>query len=221
LIKRLFPMPVEGEPVFAACGISQFEHEIAESFEVQRDRLHACVETILRHGGGSRFVNKRIANNRRIPLLVRIFPAARFVELVRDGRAVAYSLSRVNWWEDDLVWWYGGTPRQWREEGRDPWEICARNWVEEVREIGAGLARVPPAQVLGLRYEALVRDPLAVLEQAAEFVGLRPNPGWLARVRSLHFPDSNEAWRSQLDPITIDRITSIQRDCLLRHGYAS
>ena len=34
----------------------------------------------------------------------------RFVVLVRDGRAVAESLSRVDWWETNHVWWYGGTP---------------------------------------------------------------------------------------------------------------
>src|SRR6266542_3077460 len=52
--------------------------------------------------------------------LVEAFPRARFVNLIRDGRAVAYSLSRVDWWEDGVVWWYGQTPRRWREEGRDP-----------------------------------------------------------------------------------------------------
>src|SRR6266542_2501848 len=51
------------------------------------------------------------------------------------GNAYAYSLSRVDWWEDGVVWWYGQTPRRWREEGRDPWELCALHWVRELAAV--------------------------------------------------------------------------------------
>ncbi|MBA2564015.1 MAG: sulfotransferase [Gemmatimonadetes bacterium] len=218
LWRRLFPMPVEGEPVYGHHGIPQLESQAAGSPEQQR-ALAGTFAAVRRWGGGRRVVNKRIANNRRIPLLAEIFPGARFVEIVRDGRAVAHSLSRVDWWDDDVVWWYGGTPRQWREEGRDPWEICARNWVEELRELEAGLARVAPERVLRVRYETLVREPHATLERIAEFMDLAPDAGWRAQLATLRFPDQNERWRDQLDAATVARIEDIQREHLRRHGY--
>jgi hypothetical protein len=213
---RLFPMPVEGEPVYARCGITPSGEETGER---SLARLREAFGTIRRASGGGRILNKRIANNRRIPLLLRAFPSARFIDVLRDGRAVAYSLSRVDWWEDSEVWWYDGTPRRWREEGRDPWEICARNWVEELDAIEAGLGQVPRDQVLGIRYEDLVEDPIPTLERMAGFAGLPPSARWRSAVASLEYPNRNETWRERLPPEVVQRITTIQRDRLTEHGY--
>jgi hypothetical protein len=213
---RLFPMPVEGEPVYARCGITPSGEDAGEP---SLSRLRQAFGTIRRASGGGRILNKRIANNRRIPLLLRAFPSARFIDVLRDGRAVAYSLSRVDWWEDSEVWWYGGTPRRWREEGRDPWEICARNWVEELDAIEAGLGQVPRDQVLGIRYEELVEDPIPTLGRMAGFAGLAPSARWRSAVAALEFPNRNETWRERLPAEVVQRITTIQRDRLAEHGY--
>jgi hypothetical protein len=220
LLKRLFPQPVEGEPVYAACGIPDFVPSGAAPSEQQRDALRAAFRAIRRYAGGTRIVNKRIGNNLRIPLLEAAFPEARFVDIMRDGRAVAYSLSHVDWWDDTVVWWYGGTPRRWREEGRDPWELCARVWLEELRAIDAGLESVPAGQVLRVHYEQLVREPLPTLRVIAEFAGLRPHPAWASRLATLRFPDRNERWREGLEPGAVAHITAIQEERLRRHGYA-
>src|SRR6202035_2477728 len=102
---------VEGEPLFRHCGMVQFEWEHEATPLEQQKALRRSFSAIRRSSGAVVVVNKRIANNRRIPQLLAAFPDARFVSIVRDGRAVAYSLSRVDWWDDDIVWWYGGTPR--------------------------------------------------------------------------------------------------------------
>ena len=59
------------------------------------DRLRTAFARVQASAGGDCLVSKRIANNRRIPVLVEAFPDARFVNLVRDGRAVAYSLTAI------------------------------------------------------------------------------------------------------------------------------
>ncbi|HEY6566692.1 MAG TPA: sulfotransferase [Actinomycetota bacterium] len=221
LHERLFPMPVEGEPVYEACGIGQ---DGISQYEPKGDvrpnhALHDAFAAIRRSAGGSFLVNKRIANNRRIELLAATFPSARFISLVRDGRAVAYSLSRVDWWETSTVWWYGGTPEQWRAEGRDPWELCARNWVEEMEAMDTGLATLDPSRVLRLSYESFVTDPHDALERMASFGGFAPSDGWSRSVRALSFPNRNESWQQALEPAAIDTITGIQSELLERHGY--
>ena len=138
----------------------------------------------MRWGGGTHFINKRIANVRRIPLLAAAFPNARFIDITRDGRAVAVSLSRVDWWEDSVVWWYGGTPKAWREDGRDPWELCARNWVEEVRAIDSGLDELNPKQVLRLTYEEFTAEPVETILRVAAFAGLDDVASWRQRHRA-------------------------------------
>jgi omega-hydroxy-beta-dihydromenaquinone-9 sulfotransferase len=219
LVRRSFPTPVEGEPLYTRSGVARPGGPTPRSVAPATE-LPKAFATIRRFGGGSVLVSKRIANNLRIPLLADVFPEARFVFLVRDGRAVAASLSRVDWWPDSHVWWYGGSPRRWAAEGRDPWEICARNWVEELDQIGSGLADVPETQVLRLRYEDLVAEPAATLERVAAFVGLAPDAAWRRGIAELAFPDRTEAWRSVLDPATVARISRIQQEELARYGYA-
>ncbi len=220
-IERVFPMPVEGEPLFTRCGLTQYSWETEASPEQQRQALRKAFATLQRSSGTDVILSKRIAHNRRIPQLYRAFPEGRFVSIVRDGRAVAYSLSRVDWWEDDIVWWYGDTPRQWAAEGRDPWEICARNWVEELKAIEDGLALVPDSQQLAITYEGFVADPLAVLRRVADFAGLPASPQWEDELSRLSFPDRNETWSKKLDPDVAALVASIQGPALDRYGYAS
>ncbi len=218
-LRRAFPMPMEGEPVFRACGFPEYPWETPAPVEVRRARLARTFDAVRRASGAHTLVNKRIANNWRIPLLAESLPEARFVATVRDGRAVASSLSRVDWWEDNVAFWYGGTPRDWAAEGRNPWEMCARNWVEEVRALEQGLASVPPGQVLRTTYEHFVADPITTLRDVATFAGLSPDPGWLAELDRLRFPDKNDGWRRLLDATEIATIEDVQRDALVGQGY--
>lgn len=216
-LERAFPAPVEGEPFFRAAGVPEGEPDPPDA--AAADRLRRAFAGIARHGGGA-VVSKRIANNRRVAYLAAAFPEARFVSLVRDGRAVAFSLSQVDWWEKGTVWWYGGTPDDWRAEGRDPWELCAQTWVEEVRAIERGLAPLPPGQVLRVSYEQLVADPLGRLREIAEFSGLGAPPAWVRSLGELRFPNRNEAWRSRLDPAGARVVERVEAPELRRYGYA-
>jgi Sulfotransferase family len=214
--ERLFPMPVEGEPVYRHCGIGEGP---ADGGPAQAARLRRAFAGLRRWGGGRVLVSKRIANNQRIPLLAAAFPDASFVHLLRDGRAVAYSLSRVDWWEDGVVWWYGDTPRHWREQGGDPWELAAAHWVRELASIEEGLAAVPPDRRLELRYEELVRSPVAVLRRVARFAALADDPGWAGELGRLRYPDKNQAWAERLAPEVRARVETIQREELRRLGH--
>jgi hypothetical protein len=217
---RLFPNPVEGEPVYTRAGVPRPGGPAPSAID-PTVALPAAFESVRTLGGGACFVSKRIANNLRIPLLHDIFPRARFVVLVRDGRAVAESLSRVDWWEGSHVWWYGATPRRWRAEGRDPWEICARNWVEELEAIEAGLEAVPADQVIRLRYEDVVAEPERALASLADALSLPEDPAWSARLPSLPISDRNDRWKARLEAPVLGSITAIQAPTLARYGYAT
>jgi omega-hydroxy-beta-dihydromenaquinone-9 sulfotransferase len=172
-----------------------------------------------RWAGGSVVVSKRIANNQRIPLLAAAFPDAVFVHLVRDGRAVVASLAKVDWWEEDTVWWYGGRPRQWRLAGGDSWELAARHWVRELGSIREGLSGVPATQRLELRYEDLLQAPVPTVRRVASQVALPPRSAWRREVERLRYPSRADAWRTRLPTEAVARIEAIQADDLRRHGY--
>lgn len=215
-LERAFPAPAEGEPLFQRCGIPGTPP--IEADDAQLRALRAAVSSVMRFGGGTVFVNKRIANNLRIALLVKAFPEARFVHLVRDGRAVAASLARVDWWLTDPVWWYGATPRDWVVDGGDPWDIAARHWVEELRVVAQGLSEVPASRVRNIRYEDLVAAPHDVLREVAGFSGLHPTAQWEAEVAGLEIV-RDDRWRQQLSRDECERVEAVQADQLLELGY--
>ncbi|MDQ4027935.1 MAG: sulfotransferase, partial [Actinomycetota bacterium] len=217
--ERIFPMPVEGETVYARSGIGADGNAKGDDASDQAAGLRRRFDLIQRYAGGSVFINKRIANNRRIPLLLAAFPDARFVEIIRDGRAVAYSLSRVDWWPDSHVWWYGKSPKEWAAEGKDPWQLCARNWVEEIREIRRGKQLVPDGRLFEVKYEDFLENPFDAFIRLANFCDLEPVAKWQNALRELSFPDKNEAWRRRLSREEIATIEDVQLQTLMSLDY--
>jgi hypothetical protein len=216
---KLLPMPTEGESIFTRCGVPEAPTPFDAPTEAEAAALRTTFERLRRYGGGQRLVCKRIANNLRLPLLTDAFPGARFVLLTRDGRAVASSLRKVNWWPGFWVFWYGSTTDRWEQEGGDPWELAARHWVEEVTAIEHGLAAIPAERVWSLRYEDVIADPVPHLRDIVEWAGLVADRRWLEDLGRLSYPDSNDAWRTELPPAALATIEQVQRDTLRRYDY--
>jgi hypothetical protein len=217
--ERVFPTPVEGEPIFRRAGLG--EAEIRDPDEVSPasvDSLRRAVEEITHFSGRSYLVNKRVANNRRVRLLAEAFPNARFLEIVRDGRAVACSLSMVDWWGDTTIWWNGVTPALWEQSGGDPWELCARSWVEELEVTQRGLATVEPERKMRITYEKFVDRPLEMLSEIRSFAGLRDSDTWHEAISRCEIRASAETWRRLPEDARI-AIEAIQASMLRLHGY--
>lgn len=88
-----------------------------------------------------------------LPALAELFPTARFVHVIRDGRDVALSYMTVPWGPDDI------------------WS-CAVKWR---RDVGAGRRDGPvlgAERYMEIRYEALVQEPQSALERICEFARL-------------------------------------------------
>jgi sulfotransferase family protein len=101
--------------------------------------------------GKPRWGDKTPHYTRKMPLIERVLPEARFVHLIRDGRDVALSLMEVHFGPEDVR----GAAERWTS-----WIAKARRHAERVDHY------------LELRYEDLVLDPEAVLGQVCDFVEL-------------------------------------------------
>ena len=218
LVRRLAPQPVEGEPVFRWCGFRQYDWEVEANAAVRAQRLGRVARGVLTSSGTDVFISKRIAHNRRARELADALPASRFVVLTRDGRDVAQSLSAVDWWPDDVLWWDGRTPRQWEADGADPWVACARNWVEDVRSIRRSVAQLDADQVLQIRYEDLVADPASVAGDVARFAGLGESAAWRARLESRRRTPAARKFDKLSDEVK-ETVTAIVTEELAAHGY--
>jgi hypothetical protein len=117
--------------------------------------------------GGSMPLLDDPRNSLRVPFLRAVFPEARFVHLVRDGRDVARALM-VDIGGDD---WAAAKPPRWRElrDGSGGYLRCALAWrdVLETTLSDLGETSHPP-----VRFEDLIERPGEAAERVCSALGL-------------------------------------------------
>jgi len=139
-----------------------------------------------------RMVEKTPDNCFRIQMLLKVFPDARFVYVVRDPRGSIASIHK-GWTEESRFQrfdlpegftikgysgksWCFGLPPGWESlDGSTVMEICAHQW----RLYNEFCHRDFPTdgdRVLQVRYEEMASDPGPVLEKLAQWADLDPAP---------------------------------------------
>jgi len=217
------PVPVEGEKIYARCGVPLFPSaEERLSCEAQR-RLKEQFAGILQASGGKLFVSKRTANNRRIAMLNETFPGAKYVDLLRDGRDVAASLRKVDWWGDHLLWWDADrrSPNTAVAQGSSMVELCARDWVEGVRQVRDALELIPPENVLHVRYEEILKEPIVQIKRILQFLSLDSDASYERAINSLKLEYRPSDWSKKWLPDEYETLMDVQGEELRDAGYAS
>lgn len=175
------------------------ELAVADVTPATRERYRRAVLKHLHWQGKRRFLQKHTGFP-RTHYLREIFPDARFVHVLRDGRAVANSMLHVAWWDGTMKsWWWGPMPPEYEEEyrasGEEPIVLAAIVWKRLVDLIGPAMAELPPEQSLTVRYDALVRDTASEMARLAEFCGLEPSDRFERRVRRFAVADADDKWK--------------------------
>ena len=186
-------------------------------------RLHRWCEWYRRSHGKARFVNKHPRNSVRIDYLRRVFPDARFIHVIRDGRAGVSSIvgqirSRPRRAKQPL----GGfcRPLGWRALVRDDLvEQTALQWqaiVRHVRERGHALG----PDYREVRYEELCARPRETYRGLFEFAGLLAGEAQLVGVPALPL-EVREGWRERLSAQEIATLSKTAGDLLAELGYGA
>jgi Sulfotransferase family len=162
------------------------------------------------------------------PLLLRAFPDARFVQLIRDGRDVAAGMladpACLAWFRPAMLPEPAEFPNAFlgvnKGEHLDRWKgmpvagKCALRWRGAVR-LSAELRRTLSAgQLMTLRYEDLVRRPAQSVATLAEFLETR-----VSKVPLYGREAEVGAWRSRLRPADVELVEKVAREELTRLGY--
>jgi hypothetical protein len=151
-------------------------------------------------------------------LLKRHYPQAKFINILRDPRAVVSSLIRSNVHNSNALY-------------------AARRWQRDVNA-GLQLGRAFPGDVLHVHYEDLVRDTEATLRAVCEFLAIDFEPalldyhktgtqeysGYYAQIHAKlnQAPDTSriDAWRKHLSPQDVAVVESICGPLMDDLGYA-
>lgn len=161
---------IEGEPELPPQGLG---HQDAFRWAVEQPFL-----AYMRRDGKTWWADKTPPNIDHVDLLAEVFPGARFVELVRDGRDVALSMMTMPW-GDNNVW------------------TAAVRWAGCIRE-GERQRAMRPDDMLLVRYEDLVTEPARQLQRVSSFLGIEYDDDMLAVEKTDTSKLQHQDWFSNL-----------------------
>lgn len=217
---ELFLQRLDGHRLFRAweLPIEAVRAELgAVEYAPYPEAILAAYRAYARSAGKSLFGDKTPRYIEHIPLLDRLFPAARFVHLVRDGRNVALS--------------YADVPFGPKTVAR-----AAALWAERVSKgIDAGRS-LEAGRYIELRYEDLVEDPAGEIKTLCDFLELsfdsamldyteRARDSMLSRAARYN-PHLSEkpttgvrSWEDSMPPRHVEIFEAIAGDVLSKLGY--
>jgi hypothetical protein len=162
----------------------------------------------------------------RIGFLNEIFEDAKFVHVLRDGRAVASSLMHVSFWRG----WYG--PQGWRAgllspEDQATWEsydrsftaLAAIEWRIQMRAMEAARRQLDPKLFYQVKYEEFCEHPVESFREVLEFAELPQSAAFERHVRAASIRSTSNRWRDDLSPGQQAILDDLLREDLLRYGY--
>lgn len=167
--------------------------------------------------GKVRWGEKRPAYWQCMDVVLRLFPDAQIIHLVRDGRACVASLKQVDWYRNSA------------RTAMTSWALA------EARLTRLG-RRLPADSYHHLRYEDLLADPRSELQALCRFLGedfdedmlryagaatdiVPSRKTWHARTRGELDPTRIEAWRTTLDAREIGLAERVLGHRLTANGY--
>jgi len=194
---------------------SSFFEWLASVEEVKLCQLIDALYSGYSWSQGKRTWGDKSLFSREIDLLASMFPAARFIHIVRDGRDVFDSWRRI-------------------DPSKNHSTVIALDWTRKLHLIERTFASLPPRQHLTIRYEDLVTDPVNVVSSVCAFLEVEYESRMLEFYRTSHYYvgrhhselifqpiDGTNAgkWRQRLSRREARTFTYVARSELARFGY--
>jgi hypothetical protein len=180
--------------------------------------VRAVYASYAAHHGKPRYADKTPKYVKDMARLTDLFPEARFVHIIRDGRDVVLSFKSLTWGPDAAI------------EAALRW----RNWVELGQAAGRDLG---PEGYMEVRYEDLAADAPAVLSGVCEFLSLEYSDEMLRYtehadqiIDANYFPEGHSRirmpptkglrdWRTEMEREDLVKFELVAGDLLDRLGY--
>lgn len=164
----------------------------------------------------------------RAGFLAGVFPQAKFIHVVRDGRAVANSWLQMEWWEGfngPDHWQWGPLPSayesEWRESGYSFPSLAGILWKLLIDAHDSAAANLPGGSWLEVRYEDVVEHPDRAFATMLGFAGLPPDPGFARALAGISFDSGRtQAFRRDLGTEAVAALSRSLASHLERRGYA-
>lgn len=163
----------------------------------------------------------------RVGFIRAILPGARFIHVVRDGRAVANSWLQMPWWlghRGPAAWQWGPLPEsyaaEWEESGRSFVLLAGLAWKILMDAFEEARSQVPAGDWLEVRYEDVMSAPRHHVEEMLSFSRLPWTDHFAAAFGRYEFSGGrSQAFRRDLDAAGLSLLDRSLAGHLERHGY--
>ncbi len=162
----------------------------------------------------------------RIGLLSALFPDAKFIHVIRDGRAVANSILNTDFWrgwEGPEKWRWGALSEQhqaeWEKQDKSFVALAAIQWKILMAAAEEAQTKNSAAAVLNITYESLCRDPVSLFSQVAEFCGLDWLPQFEKTINATPLKNSNQKYKKHLNADQQAILEAVLCNDLKKYGY--
>ena len=180
--------------------------------------LATCFVLYAEKHGKPRWGDKRPKYAAQIAAVWDLYPAAQFVNVVRDPRACAASMRKLGWYDGRLA-------------------PAVELWQRAIETVDGWRPKLASDQLLEVRFEDLVAAPETALQRVATFVGLAADEDAVARMLRYHEqkearseryhanvarppdPTRVSSWSEALEPAEIAFVEEATPPLMERYGY--
>jgi sulfotransferase family protein len=162
----------------------------------------------------------------RIGFLSEVFEDARFIHMMRDGRAVANSMINVYFWrgwKGPQDWGWGELSRaqeeEWNGHGQSFVVLAAIQWKILMDAMEKAKNTISSERFLEIRYEDLCSDPVGQVQKVTQFCELEWTVGFERRLRKYQLRNTNNKVKYDLTAKQQSDLEEVLGDYLRRYGY--
>ncbi len=162
----------------------------------------------------------------RVGFLHEIFPDAKFIHVVRDGRAVTNSMLNVQWWTGwrGVENWGWGALTPAEEELWDRYQqsfvaLASIEWNHLMDAMDCAKAAVNPDNFLEIRYEDFCEDVKGTMGDVATFCDLAWNDSIGEQMAAYSISEKNYKWQEELTEAQQEMMNTIMGRHLKRYDY--
>lgn len=169
--------------------------------------------------GNRQFVLKSAMITFMLPFIKNLYPQARFIVLVRDGRSVAYSYSVKQF--EKIVKHPEGYADYSNITRQELMTLTAQVWQHQFDYLDTAILnkQLPAGSIFFLKYEDLCSDPQAAMRSVFDFMGVEPkgfDHAVLNRISSTNYKVNKDE-----NPAILNAAESAMSSGLARFNYFS
>lgn len=162
----------------------------------------------------------------RIGFLKEIFPDAKFIHIIRDGRAVVNSLLQSDFWMGWLGpsnWRWGELPpnylKEWDRHEKSFIALAAIQWKMNMDSTESAISEIASKDIIEIKYEEMCENIWKTFETILTFSEMEYPPAFEQSLGRFKLRNANDKWKNDLTQDQQEILSEILGDHLRKYGY--